>query len=111
MACGDLASDAIGPLRTLLSITRMLCATVRDLIEAASMACGELPPKERGALRTLLRVASGKLDEARNDTAAVADLSGRPFGLEIERVRGAANARPPAAWRVSAGRGFEGDEE
>ena len=96
MACGDLPPDASGPLRTLLSVTRMLCATapglerdVRDLIEAASMACGELPPKERGALRTLLRVASGKLGEAkseieaRNDTAAVCGLPGRPFAPAI----------------------------
>jgi len=89
MACGDLPPDASGPLRTHLSVTRMLCATapglerdVRDLIEAASMACGELPPKEGGALRTLLRVASGKLGEAKtrieawNDTATVVGLPG-----------------------------------
>jgi hypothetical protein len=94
MACGDLPPEASGPLRTLLSVTRMLCATapglerdVRDLIEAASMACGELPPKERGALRTLLRVASGKLGEAksaieaRNDTGSVVGPHSRQFGL------------------------------
>ena len=93
MACSDLPPDARGPLQTLLSVTRMLCATapglerdVRDLIEAASMACGELPPKEGGALRTLLRVASGKLGEvksgieARNDTATVGGLPWRRFG-------------------------------
>jgi hypothetical protein len=77
MACGDLPPEASGPLRTLLSVTRMLCATaprlerdVRDLIEAASMACGELPPTERGALRTLLRVASGKLGETKSGIEA-----------------------------------------
>jgi hypothetical protein len=96
MACGDLPPDASGPMRTLLSVTRMLCATapglvtdIRDLIEAASMACGELPPKEGGALRTLLRVAAGKLGEAkggiegRNDTAAVGGPPGRHFGLDM----------------------------
>ena len=89
MACADLPPDERGPLRTLLSVIRMLCATapglegdIRDLIEAASMACGELPPKEGGALRTLLRVASGKLGEAKtrieawNDTATVVGLPG-----------------------------------
>ena len=90
MACGDLPPDASGPLRTLLSVTRMLCATapgverdVRDLIEAASMACGELPPKEGGALRTLLRVASGKLGEAKTGDEAGVGLRGRHFGLDI----------------------------
>jgi hypothetical protein len=84
MACGDLPSDAIGPLRTLLSVIKVLCATgpglerdVRELIEAASMACVDLPPRETRALRTLLRVASGKLGEAKagieaqNDATAV----------------------------------------
>ena len=96
MACGDLPPDKRGPLRTLLSVTRMLCATapglkrdVCDLIEVASMACGELPPKEGGVLRTLLRVASGMLGEAksgiedRNDTVAVVGLPGRHFGPGI----------------------------
>jgi hypothetical protein len=96
MACGDLPPDERGPLRTLLSVTRMICATapglkrdVRDLIEVASMACGELPPKECGVLRTLLRVASGMLGEAksgievRNDTVAVGGLPGRHFGPGI----------------------------
>lgn len=110
MACGDLPSDAIGPLRTLLSVIKMLCATgpglerdVRELIEAASMACVDLPPREARALRTLLRVASGKLGEAkggvetRNDATAVVGLPGRLSGLDIEGRRAAANARPPAA--------------
>ena len=110
MACGDLSSDAIGPLRTLLSVVMVLCAAgpgherdVRELIEAASMACVELPPREARALRTLLRVASGKLGEAKtgieaqNDGAAVVGLPGRSLGLDIEGRRGAANARPPAA--------------
>ena len=110
MACGDLPSDAIGPLRTLLSVIMVLCAAgpgherdVRELIEAASMACVDLPPREARALRTLLRVASGKLGEAKagieaqNDATAVVGLPGRPFGLDIEGRRGAANARPPAA--------------
>jgi hypothetical protein len=110
MACGDLPSDAIGPLRTLLSVIMVLCAAgpgherdVRELIEAASMACVNLPPREASALRTLLRVASGKLGEAKagieaqNDATAVVGLPGRPFGLDIEGRRGAANARPPAA--------------
>jgi hypothetical protein len=110
MACGDLPSDAIGPLRTLLSVIKMLCATgpglerdVRELIEAASMACVDLPSREARALRTLLRVASGKLGEAKaaieaqNDATAVVGLPGRPVGLDIEGRRGAANARPPAA--------------
>jgi hypothetical protein len=110
MACGDLPSDAIAPLRTLLSVIKMVCATgsglerdVRELIEAASMACVDLPPREARALRTLLRVASGKLGEAKtgigaqNDGAAVVGLPGRPLGLDIEGRRGAANARPPAA--------------
>ena len=59
MACGDLPSDAIGPLRTLLSVIKMICATgpglerdVRELIEAASMACVALQPREGGALRS-----------------------------------------------------------
>jgi hypothetical protein len=110
MACGDLPSDAIGPLRTLLSVIKMLCATgpglerdVRELIEAASMACVDLPPREGAALRTLLRIASGKLGEAkavieaRKDATAVVGLTGRPLGLDIEGRRAAANARPPAA--------------
>ena len=110
MACGDLPSDAIGPLRTLLSVIKMLCATgpgletdVRELIEAASMACVDLPPREARALRTLLRVASGKLGEAkagveaRNDATAVVGLSGRLSGLDIEGRRAAASARPPGA--------------
>jgi len=110
MACGVLPSDAIGPLRTLLSVIKMLCAAgpglerdVRQLIEAASMACVDLPPREGGALRTLLRVASGKLGEAkagieaRNDATAVVGLPGRPSSLDIEGRRAAANARPPAA--------------
>jgi L-asparaginase II len=110
MACGDLPSDAIAPLRTLLSVIKMVCATgpglerdVRELIEAASMACVDLPPREARALRTLLRVASGKLGEAKtgieaqNDGAAVVGLPGRSLGLDIECRRGAANARPPAA--------------
>jgi hypothetical protein len=108
MACGDLPSDAIAPLRTLLSVIKMVCATgpglerdVRELIEAASMAC--VDPREARALRALLRVASGKLGEAKtgigaqNDGAAVVGLPGRPLGLDIEGRRGAANARPPAA--------------
>ena len=68
MACGDLPSDAIGPLRTLLSVIKMLCATgpglerdVRELIEAASMACVDLPPREARALRTLLASPQGSL--------------------------------------------------
>jgi hypothetical protein len=110
MACGDLPSDAIGPLRTLLSVIMVLCAAgpgherdIRELIEAASMACVDLPPREARALRTLLRVASGKLGEAKagieaqNDATAVVGLPGHPFGLDIEGRRGAANARPPAA--------------
>ena len=110
MACGDLPSDAIGPLRTLLSVIKLICATgpglerdVRELIEAASMACVALQPREGGALRTLLRVASGKLGEAkagieaRNDAMAGVGLPGRPLGLDIEGRRAAANARPPAA--------------
>jgi hypothetical protein len=110
MACGDLPSDAIGPLRTLLSVIKMLCMTgpglerdVRELIEAASMACADLPPREARALRTLLRVASGKLGEAkagieaRDDATAVVGLPGRLSGLDIEGRRAAANARPPAA--------------
>ena len=54
MACGDLPSDASGPLRTLLSVIkeklraagleRDEIGTVRELIEAASMACVDLPP-------------------------------------------------------------------
>jgi hypothetical protein len=102
MACSDLPPDASSPLRVLLLVIALLCESgsrierdIQDLISAASMACGELPPEERGALRTLLRVASGNLGEA--DTAAAGGLSGRPFGLDIERGRGAANARPPAA--------------
>jgi hypothetical protein len=96
MACGDLPPDASGPLRTLLSVTRMLWATapglesdVRHLIEAASMACSELPAKEAGALRTLLRIASGMLGEAksgieaRNETAAVGGLPGPHVGPDI----------------------------
>src|SRR5271165_1046800 len=105
MACGDLPSDAIGPLRTLLSVIKMLCATgpglerdVRELIEAASMACVDLPPREARALRTLLRVASGKLGEAKAGIEARNDATaGRPSGLDIVGWRAAANARPPAA--------------
>jgi hypothetical protein len=70
MACGDLPSDAIDPLRTLLSVIMVLCAAgpgherdVRELIEAASMACVDLRPREARAMRTLLRVASGKRGE------------------------------------------------
>lgn len=86
MACGDLPSKAIAPLRTLLTVIKTLYATapglerdIRDLIEAASMACVDLPSRESGALRTLLRVASGKLGEAgrikaRNDADAVVGL-------------------------------------
>ena len=93
MACGDLSSDAIGPLRTLLSVIMVLCAAgpgherdVRELIEAASMACVDLPPREARALRTLLRVASGKLGvakagiEAHNNEMAVVGLPGRRTG-------------------------------
>jgi hypothetical protein len=105
MACGDLPSDAIGPLRTLLSVIKMLCATgpglerdVRELIEAASMACIDLPPREARALRTLLRVASGKLGEAKAGIEARNDATaGRPSGLDIVGWHAAANARPPAA--------------
>jgi hypothetical protein len=105
MACGDLPSDAIGPLRTLLSVIKMVCATgpglerdVRELIEAASMACVDLPPREARALRTLLRVASGKLGEAKAGIEARNDATaGRPSGLDIVGWRAAANTRPPAA--------------
>jgi hypothetical protein len=66
MACGDLPSDASGPLRTLLSVIKEKLGaaglerdeieTVHQLIEAASMACVDLPPRQGRAMRTLLRV-------------------------------------------------------
>jgi hypothetical protein len=83
MACGDLPSDAIGPLRTLLSVIKMVCATgpglerdVRELIEAASMACVDLPPREARALRTLLRAPQGSL--ARPRPGSGPRMTGRP---------------------------------
>ena len=90
MACSDLPPNARNALRTLLLVITMLCKPgsridrdVKDLIEVASMACAELPPEKRSALRTLLRIASRKLNEvgtaARNDSAAVVDLPGRPL--------------------------------
>jgi hypothetical protein len=90
MACSDLPPDARSPLRTLLLVITMLCKPgsrierdIRDLIEVAAMACAELPPEKGRALRTLLRFASGKLSEvgtvARNDSATIVDLPGRPL--------------------------------
>jgi hypothetical protein len=83
MACGGLPSDAIAPLRTLLSVIKMVCATgpglerdVRELIEAASMACVDLPPREARALRTLLRAPQGSL--ARPRPGSGPRMTGRP---------------------------------
>ena len=90
MACSDLPPDARNALRTLLLVITMLCKPgsridrdVKDLIDVASMACAELPPEKGSALRTLLRIVSRKLTEiggaARNDTAAIVDIPGRPL--------------------------------
>jgi hypothetical protein len=90
MARSDLPLDARSPLRTLLLVIAMLCKPesriekdIQDLIEVAAMACAELPPEKGSALRTLLRFVSRKLSEigtvARNDSATVVDLPGRPL--------------------------------
>jgi hypothetical protein len=90
MACSDLPLDARSPLRTLLLVITILCKPgsrierdIQDLIEVAAMACAELPPEKGSALRTLLRFASRKISEvgtvARNDSATVVDLPGRPL--------------------------------
>ena len=94
MACSDLPPDARSPLRTLLLVITMLCKPgskierdIQDLIEVATMALAELPPEKGRALRTLLRFASRKLSEvgtvARNDSATVVDLPGRPLSARI----------------------------
>jgi hypothetical protein len=95
MACSDLPPDARSPLRTLLLVITMLCKPgsrierdIQDLIEVAAMACAELPPEKGSALRTLLRFASRRISEvgtvARNDSAAIVDLPGRPLSPGYE---------------------------
>jgi hypothetical protein len=96
MACSDLPADARNALRTLLLVITMLWKPgsridrdVKDLIDVASMACAELPPEKGSALQTLLRIASRKLteigDAARNDSAAMVDLPGRPLSSAVSR--------------------------